>query len=431
MQKSPYTAGQRRRRRRRRRLAERICLAGLGIVSLAVLGAVCFGPSLSGFRSAPPSSKAASEADPASAQAAAGAAAEEAGPPRLPAPVGSGPAAVSAAPEKPASASRSPQDHDSKVDMAFVGDILLGSTVERLLNQHGFEYPYREVLDELRPPDLTIGNLETPVSRRGSPGQKEYSYRSPPEALPALVRAGFDVVNLANNHVLDYGETALLDTLDYLDQAGLRHVGAGRDADNAFQPAVVEKNGVRIAFLGFSRVVPFVSWKAGKGHPGVADTYEETRPVQAIEQAKRDADLVVVIVHWGIEREDRPEDYQVRLARKYIDAGADLVIGGHPHVLQGLESYKGKWIAYSLGNFIFTTNSYSKTLETIILHASCTRDGDCSLKAVPVFTRWAQPKVMEPETGRKLLDRLSGISSGIRIGSDGRVLPVLPALPAR
>jgi poly-gamma-glutamate synthesis protein (capsule biosynthesis protein) len=299
--------------------------------------------------------------------------------------------------------------------------------VERLLNQHGFEYPYREVLDELRPPDLTIGNLETPVSRRGSPVQKEYAYRSPPEALPALVQAGFDVVNLANNHVLDYGENALLDTLDYLDQAGLRHVGAGRDADNAFQPAVVEKNGVRIAFLGFSRVVPFVSWKAGKGHPGVADTYEETRPVQAIEQAKRDADLVVVIVHWGIEREDRPEDYQVRLARKYIDAGADLVIGGHPHVLQGLEFYKGKWIAYSLGNFIFTTNSYSKTLETVILHASCTRDGDCSLQAVPVFTRWAQPKVMDPEAGRELLDRLAGISSGIRIGPDGKILPVLPA----
>ncbi|MBO9604354.1 MAG: CapA family protein [Paenibacillaceae bacterium] len=318
----------------------------------------------------------------------------------------------------------------AQVKMAFVGDVIMASTVETLLQKNGYDYPYKDVLPLLQSPDLTIANLETPITKRGTAQSKEYVYKSPPEALPAFVDAGFDIVNLANNHSIDMGTEGLLDTFDALDKAGIKRIGAGRDAKEAFSPVIVEKNGIRIAFLGFSRVVPEQSWKAGINHPGVADTYSYVPAVAAIEAARKDADLVVVSAHWGVERNSKPEPYQTDLAHRFVDAGADLVIGHHPHVLQGFESYKGKWIAYSLGNFIFTTNEVKDTLETVVLQASCTKERSCSLNAVPIFTQWAKPVVMNEADGKKLFNRLSGISFGAAVDEQGRVAAKAKATPA-
>jgi poly-gamma-glutamate synthesis protein (capsule biosynthesis protein) len=292
------------------------------------------------------------------------------------------------------------------------------------MQKSGYDFPYREVKDYLRQPDLTIGNLETPVTTRGTILKKEYNYRSSPLALPALAAAGFDAVNLANNHVMDYGAEGLLDTMDHLNKAGIQHVGAGHDRDEAFKPLIIEKKGMKIAILGFSRVVPDNSWKAGVKHVGVADTYDYTQPVKAIQLARSQADLVVVITHWGVERKDKPEAYQTDLAHRFIDAGADLIVGGHPHVLQGFESYKGKWIAYSLGNFIFTTNTVKETLDTFILNASCSKDRKCSISAVPIYTSYARPIKMNDEQGLKLFDRISAVSFKTLIKSNGSIVEV-------
>jgi hypothetical protein len=308
------------------------------------------------------------------------------------------------------------------IQMAFVGDILLASGVEDLMKQNGFDYPYKDVKDFLQQPDLTIGNLETPVTDRGEILKKEYNYRSPPLALPALKEAGVDLVNLANNHVMDYGTEGLLDTMDHLDKTGILRVGVGRDATEAFEPVIIEKNGMKIAFLGFSHIVPDVSWKAGVKHPGVADTYDYKAPILAIEKVRAQADLVVVITHWGVERSDTPVPYQTDLAHRYIDAGADLVIGSHPHVLQGIEAYKGKWIAYSLGNFIFTTNSVKETLETFVLNAACSKDRVCKLSVIPIFTKYAKPERMSAEQGQALLDRISAVSIHAQIQPDGQIV---------
>jgi hypothetical protein len=308
------------------------------------------------------------------------------------------------------------------IQMAFVGDILLASGVETLMKQNGFDYPYKDVKDFLQQPDITIGNLETPVTDRGEIVKKQYNYRSPPLALPALKKAGIDLVNLANNHVLDYGTEGLLDTMAHLDKSGILRVGAGRDAAEAFKPIIIEKNGMKIAFLGFSHIVPDVSWKAGVKHPGVADTYDYKAPVLAIEKVRAQADIVVVIAHWGEERIDTPVAYQTDLAHRYIDAGADLVIGGHPHVLQGIEAYKGKWIAYSLGNFIFTTNSVKETLETFVLNAACSKDRQCKLSVVPIFTKYAKPERMSAEQGQALFDRISALSFHAQIQPDGQIV---------
>ncbi len=316
---------------------------------------------------------------------------------------------------------------DSRVRLSFVGDVIFASTVEYVLQDKGFDYPYTNVKPFLQDADLTIANLESPITKRGDEQKKEYVYRSPPEALPAFKEAGFDLVNLANNHILDYGVEGLIDTFDNLDKAGLKRVGAGRNVKEAFQPVVIEKKGMKIAFVSFSKVVPTADWKAGKypdgkDRPGVADTYALEMPLESIRQAKTMADIVIVIAHWGVERNDLPEAYQKEYARKYIDAGADLIIGGHPHVLQGFESYKGKWIAYSLGNFLFTTRPDApKTWDSTVLQASCSKQEGCELKMVPVLTKWALPQIMQQPESIKLFERLSSISFGAIVDKDGMV----------
>jgi poly-gamma-glutamate synthesis protein (capsule biosynthesis protein) len=303
---------------------------------------------------------------------------------------------------------------------------MMASKVEDVLKANGFDYPYRELGNDLMSPDLTIANFESPVTTGGKAEKKDFVYRTPPAALPDFVKAGFDVVNLANNHILDYGTEGLLDTFKHLDAAGLKYMGAGHNIAEAYKPAIVESKGIKIAFLGFSRVAENQSWYATASKPGIAQTYAPQRAIQAIQSAREQADLVVVFAHWGKEREDKLIKEQPQLAQQYIDNGADLVVASHPHVLQGFESYKGKWIAYSLGNFLFTTNTEPKTWETAILNATCTKEGVCSLNLVPVWNQYAKLTRMDEPQGLKLFKRLSDLSINAEVDSSG----TLKAKPA-
>lgn len=308
-----------------------------------------------------------------------------------------------------------------RVLISFAGDTLFSGKVEAKLKQEGYDYPYRYVKELFLEDDLTVLNLETPVTEGGTPDEeKTFVFKSSPKALPEMLKAGVEAVNLANNHILDQGVEGLLDTLRHLSEAGVLHVGAGKNSKEAFAPVYVERNGIRIALCGFSRVIPKSEWAAGKG-PGVAATYNATQAVKTIQEARNEADLVLVVAHWGKERTVELEKHQSELAHAYIDAGADLVIGGHPHVLQGLESYKGKWIAYSIGNFIFTKSNDPKTWETAVFQASCSRDGDCNLNLVPYRTEVGQPVPMNDEERVKLWSELEAISPGISIKESGEV----------
>lgn len=308
-----------------------------------------------------------------------------------------------------------------RVVISFGGDTLFSGKVENKLKQAGYDYPYKHVKDLFLQDDLTVLNLETPVTEGGTPEEeKTFVFKSSPKALPEMVRAGVEAVNLANNHILDQGVEGLLDTLEHLSEAGVLHVGAGKNSKEAFAPVYVERNGIRIALCGFSRVIPRKEWAAGKG-PGVAATYDSTQAVKTIEEARDQADLVLVVVHWGKERTVELEKHQTELAHAYIDAGADLVIGGHPHVLQGLESYKGKWIAYSTGNFIFTKSKDPNTWETAVFQASCSKAGDCDLKLVPYRTEVGQPVPMNEAERTQLWSELEAISPGVRIKESGEV----------
>ncbi|WP_244863568.1 CapA family protein [Paenibacillus cisolokensis] len=315
-----------------------------------------------------------------------------------------------------------PDDSGAKVRLAFVGDLLLASSVEELMRKNGYDYPYRDALPYLTEPDLTAGNLENPITKRGTPAEdKQYVFKGRPESLDALKEAGFDVVSVANNHTLDQGVVGLLDTIDYLDEAGIRHMGGGRNEEEAYRPAVLEAQGVKVAYLGFSRVLPVVEWKATKEREGLAEAYDSTRALEAIRKAKEDADLIVVMVHWGRERVDHPVEHQKVLAKQFIDAGADLVIGSHPHVLQGFERYKGKWIAYSLGNFIFNMTATLKTRDTGVLDCVCSKAGDCELKFHPMRAEQSKPSPMDKTSAAKLIAHLNDISFGVKIHPDGTI----------
>jgi poly-gamma-glutamate synthesis protein (capsule biosynthesis protein) len=250
-----------------------------------------------------------------------------------------------------------------------VGDVMLGRTVGDMVETEGHAAPFEFTADTLRSADVTVGNLECPISTRGIAEDKTYAFRAPLAAAESLAYAGFDLVNLANNHILDYGPLALSDTLETLAAQDVQAVGAGMNALEAYAPVMIEINGLRLAFLGLMDIPPAIydyrSWEAGQNQPGVAWAHEE-RLQQAVTAAKAQADIVIVLVHNGYELMGHVTSHQEKIAHLAIDSGAALVIGSHPHVLQQVERYKDGLIAYSMGNFVFDNFFFPSNYSAIL-----------------------------------------------------------------
>ncbi|AZK49138.1 CapA family protein [Paenibacillus lentus] len=315
------------------------------------------------------------------------------------------------------------QEDGETVQLHFAGDTIFSGSVASMLEKEGYQYPYEHVRDLFISDDLSVLNLETPVTDRGTPAEdKSFVFKASPKVLPSMLLAGVDAVNLANNHTLDQGIEGLLDTIKHLKDSKIHYFGAGKNKQDAYAPVYLERKGIKMALFGFSRVIPHADWAAGKNKPGLAVAYDPKEAVKAIQGARENADLVIVVTHWGKERATVLEKHQTSLAHSFVDAGADLIIGGHPHVLQGLERYKGKWIAYSTGNFIFTKNPTAPdTLETAVFEAKCTKQGDCQMKLHPFRTDIGQPVPLKDEEGAQLLKKVESLSNNISIDSLGNV----------
>lgn len=243
------------------------------------------------------------------------------------------------------------------ITVAAVGDIMLDGSARPEMVRFGYDHPFAATGDLLRGASIAIGNLEGPLTDGGTPeNDKQYLFRSPPgEVAPALARAGFDVVSLANNHILDFGVEGLSHTIEILKQHGIAPVGAGENLAAARRPVILEREGHRIAFLAYSLTFPESFW-ATRERAGTA--FGHAKHIRAdVRKAARKADLVLVSFHWGREATTELRDYQTELGRHAIDAGAHAVIGHHPHILQGVERYRDGVILYSIGNFAF--GSYS------------------------------------------------------------------------
>jgi len=283
----------------------------------------------------------------------------------------------------PAPAADTEPGPSGPIRITLVGDIMLGGSADEFMRRHGHDYAFVGVAHELARADVLFGNLEGPLTDGGEPAaDKQYLFRSPPaQVAPALARAGFDVVSLANNHTLDYGPTGLFDTRTALFDAGIRTVGAGRDLADARRATIVERDGLDVGFLAYSNTFPEDFW-AEPGRPGTA--FGHRAHVEAdVRALHSQADIVVVSFHWGRESSTELRPYQPMLARAAIDAGADIVVGHHPHVLQGVERYDDGVILYSLGNFTF--GSYSENARvSAIAHVTADDDGPQDLEMVPI-----------------------------------------------
>jgi len=314
--------------------------------------------------------------------------------------------------------------------VAAAGDVIGDRQVGVYIDAHGGEAALEQVAPFLSTAHVAFVNLESPLSDAGSRNvEKDVTFRGRPALVKGLAAAGIDVVSLANNHALDWGAQALLDTIARLDAAGIAHAGAGEDLAAARSPALLDTPAGSVAVLAFTDIIP-AGFPAGVERAGVNPVRPDRERLLAdIREAATAADWVVVSFHWGVEYEGYAGASQRELAHQVVDAGADLVLGHHPHVLQGFELYKGALIAYSLGDFVF--DHYSRaTGEAVILQATLTPGVPPSFSLIPVYLEDPHG-IPAPVTGAEadaILDRVAGFSErlGLTLTRDGDLARFAP-----
>lgn len=260
-----------------------------------------------------------------------------------------------------------------------VGDIMLAGSGEKIYRKYGYDYPFAATREILQQGDIVIGNLESPLTSSGIEfTDKKFRFKTDPRAALALKKAGFTHLSLANNHILDFGAEGLKETLAALAANSIISAGAGQNLTAARKAGITSVHGVKVAFLSYSLTYP-EEFFAGQETAGTAPGYAALFTAD-IAAAKKQADCVIVAFHWGGEGLDQPKPYQKVAAHQAVDAGADIIIGHHPHTLQGVEYYRKGVIFYSLGNFAF--GSYSRSSE-ISMIARITFDA--GIKAVEII----------------------------------------------
>lgn len=314
-------------------------------------------------------------------------------------------------------------DANKITKVTATGDVILGRTVAKKMADYGVMHPWEKVYRRLLTADITFSDLEVPLSNRVSPPYEGMSFVAPAEAVKGLVKAGIDIVGLANNHSTNFGTEVFTDTLKSLTKSGIRYCGGGKDLAEAEKAAVIEKNGLKWAFLDYNSIIG--AQKAGQNTPGTAefalkpwaeeDSEEDARKIEeAVKKAKENADVVIVEFHWGVEYETKQIPSQENLAHRVIDAGADLVVGTHPHAVQGSEVYKGKYITYSLGNFIFDQEWSQGTKEGTVLESYFYGNRNVSSNLAPVLIKdYNQPSFLTRKEGDSIIRRIQSVSLGL------------------
>lgn len=311
--------------------------------------------------------------------------------------------------------------------VSFVGDINFDPDFNNMVhasNKGGIMNCFDpKVVEYLNATDVCLINNEYTIGTGGSPiAAKTWTFQVSPDKIDILKQLGADIVTLANNHVFDYGEAGFLSTLDELDKAGMPRVGAGRNIDEAGQGQFFIVNGCKVGIVAASRAEKkgdLFTQIADENKPGVMGTYESAEFLKAIRAAKEQCDVLIVNVHWGTEMTTVLEDAQKTMAREYIDAGADVIIGGHPHCLQGMDFYKNKPIIYSIGNFWFN----SRTVDSCIITVEIDADMNVTPKIVPLVQRNCESHMLtEYDERRALFDRVESYEpQGVTIYDDGTI----------
>jgi poly-gamma-glutamate synthesis protein (capsule biosynthesis protein) len=310
-----------------------------------------------------------------------------------------------------------------------VGDILLGRQLgEEMARADDYSIAFRNIRETLTAGDITFGNLEGPFCERGPYPANGMIFRFRPRAVESLKLAGLDVVSVANNHFGDGGEACMAFSLEHLRGAGILPAGAGRDYEEAHTAAILERNGVRFAFLAFT-------YAERNDHPG------SKRPVVAgrdVRQLRRDvaaarerADVVIVSLHDGAEYTQRIARETEEFARAAIETGAAAVFGHHPHVPQRVEHYRDGWIFYSLGNFVFQQNSPPAVRNALIARLTFSGAELVRVEAVPAIIEWfAQPRLATQQEAAPILKSI-GLADPLLRAAKERAAAEKQGTPAR
>ena len=300
-------------------------------------------------------------------------------------------------------------NEDNIVQLTAVGDIMLDRALGQIIKQGNIEFPFALVAEQLSSADITLGNLESALGDIGQPADKSYTFRAPPVAAESLALAGFDVLSLANNHALDYGTQALIQASELLSGQSIGSIGAGLNESAARKPLVLEARGLKLAFLAYVDVPIEVlgfdtrQWQASGNQPGLL--WADLPIVEAdVKQAREDADIVIVVLHSGFEYVEAPSPHQSEISRAAINAGADMVIGHHAHVLQGVEFFDTGVTVYGLGNFAFEIDGDP---ETAILNVWLDEHGVRQSEFVPAVIQFGgQPRIANEVEKTRILGRI-------------------------
>jgi poly-gamma-glutamate synthesis protein (capsule biosynthesis protein) len=304
-----------------------------------------------------------------------------------------------------------PGDSLEQVRILAAGDVMLGSWIDQIARVRGWDYPFGQLDSIVSQADIFFCNLEAPFGTSGTAYEKTYTFQVSPDLVQVLTAGKINMVSLANNHMMDYGVESLTATMEVLGKNNIRYCGAGSNLQEARKPARLAVKGKNIILACYSLTFPEEFWatdtSAGTCFPWHTFVFRD------LKKFKSDSNLLVVSFHWGGELLTMPKEYQIKLAHQVIDVGADLVLGHHPHVIQGVEIYKGKVIAYSLGNFIFA--SYSENVKESMLlelYSGMTGIKKCRVYPLLVYNSAVefQPRLLTGESRSKFFSYLQEIS---------------------
>ena len=315
--------------------------------------------------------------------------------------------------------------NDTTHTMSFVGDVSLADNwyIMPKYDERGrgiLGIIDNELLDIMKSSSWMVVNNEFTVSNRGErmPG-KYYTFRASPQRLSIYEELGVDLVTLANNHVYDFGKDAFYDMLDSFNEYNIPYIGAGRNIKEAMEPYYLIINGYKIAFINATRAEKIIlTPEAGENDGGVFRCYDPSSLIKLINDVKKDSDFVITLIHWGREDSHYLEDVQNETAKLYIDAGADVIIGSHAHVLQGIEFYKDKPIIYNLGDFIFN----NETKDTGIFQIKLNDEGNMTYYFIPAIQKEEYTSILKGNEKQRVINDLNSWSINAVIDDGGQIL---------
>jgi len=278
-------------------------------------------------------------------------------------------------------------DQDKSVVVGFTGDVMIGRLVSDVIKQKGYQYIWGDMLPVLKKNDFNLINFETTLTKSDKAVPKVFNFKSDPDNVQALVEASIDVVSLANNHAGDFGDEGLLETLEILDRAGIKYVGAEKNIDKARKPVILEKYGIKIGIIGLTDNEP--DWLAHSNKPGT--NYFKVGDLKtvkkSIELVRDKVDVVVASLHWGPNKRIRPTQEFIDFAHAMIDAGVDVIHGHSAHITQGIEVYRGKLIMYDTGDFIddYMVGPRLRNDQSFLFNVHINKKGPHKLELIPVL----------------------------------------------